>query len=358
VESLKDWHILPPSTALGPSMVSNKKGGMHFPEVTWYRRSGVFVRHWLRIQQPLVNLAPPPGKVRFVTGTCLFGKSGAVASLADGSKQSIVSTKLVLPSPIERLTVCDRLSFYEVDTACRLSSVIGGMAEVLPRSAPVYVHIPVPEYILFMLGHERGVVNDVMVEWLDAVEARGTLVAQLFRRLLARQSSHLDVTIGSPLDDVLMPFLRSAIAGGLSLSPDDIVDVIRSSHTTTGSIFDDWLSIRKDRPIDFYDLAHFGYSAGIIVGSLAPGLTIEIDNPSEGPIFRAASQVIKSSWKRGGFKYRGNLIAMYPYEQVIADFETDLEWRRTTETHSDASVIKRLVYQYSASDAIPASLTL
>lgn len=358
VETLKDWRILPSSTTLGPSMLSNIKGGMHFPEVTWRRRSGVPVRHWLRMQQPLVMQASTPGKTRFVTGTCLFGKSGAVARLADGSKQSIVSTKLVFRSPIEKLTICDRLSFYEVDTACRLSSVIGGVAEALSYPAPVYVHIPVPEYVLFMLGHQRGIVNDVMVEWLDAVEARGAVVAQLFQHLLARQSSQLDITVSSPLDAVLMPFLRSAIADGVPLSPNDLADLIHRSNTTIGRIFGDWLNTRKDPSISFYDLAHFGYSAGVVLNSLAPGLTIEIENPSEGPIFRAASRVIKSGWRRGALEYRGNLMAVYPYEQMIANFETDLEWRQTIRRHSEAHVIKNLVRQYGASNIVPSSIML
>lgn len=350
VNTLMDWKVLPSSTTIGPSMLSNRKSGTHFPEVIWQRQSGVTARHWLRIQRPVIKQPVPPCAIRFVTGTCLFGKSGAVANLADGSKQSIVSTKLLLRSPIEKLIICDELSFYEVDTACRLSSVIGGMVETLSSSVPVYVHVPVPEYVLFMLGHQQGVVNDVMKEWLDAVEARGAVVRHLFQGLLERESPQLRITLGSPLDDVLMPLLRSAVWGGGQLSITDIVETISSSRTAIGRIFADWLQARKGASVGYYDLAHFGYSAGVVINALASGLAIEVENPSEEPIFRAASRVMRSGWKRGGLEYRGNLMAIYPYEQIVANFETDLEWRRHISGHPEARMLKKLVRQYGDHD--------
>jgi hypothetical protein len=255
--------------------------------------------------------------VRFVTGICLFGKDGASAHLVDGSQRSIVSTRLSLPSPIERLSIHEHLSGYEFDTASRLSSVIGSMAERLIKPARVYVHVPVPEYVLFMLGHQRGVARGpVMKEWLEAVERRGALVAELFGSMLAREPASLLVHIGSPLTDVVMPHLHDAIASEEALSAQELVRLIAGSETPIGEAFKWWLDTRDGRDVGYYDLAHFGYVAGVVMNVLGRGLVIEVENPSEEPIFRAASRVIKRGRTLGALEWRADLMAVYPSERA------------------------------------------
>src|SRR5664279_1653838 len=100
IETMKTWRVLPASAATGWTVLSNRRSGAHFTEVTWTRALGDSSRHWMRVRPPVVRQETIPTSIRFVTGTCLFGRSDAVALLADGSRRSLVSARLPLASPI------------------------------------------------------------------------------------------------------------------------------------------------------------------------------------------------------------------------------------------------------------------
>jgi len=313
VESMKTWGALPQSAVLGTSMLTDMKSGVHFPEVTWRRDSNVCIRHWLRMSPPLKEQDEPPAMIRFVTGTCLFGRGGAVANLTDGSRRSLDSIRMSLSSPINKLSIRRELSLYELDTACRLSSVIRDMAQASTQPAVVYVHVPRPEYVLVMLGHQRGARSgSVMRAWLDAVEHRGMLVGDLFHALIAVGSAFIKV--GSPFDAILMPYLREALTHDRTPSVHELIDVILSSHTAVGELLTFWLAARDGtHDIDYYDLAYFGYVAGVAINLADTALTIEVDNPSEQPIFQAVSRTLRHA--ETGI-WRGNVMAVYPCEHA------------------------------------------
>ena len=315
ITNMKMWGLLPSSAEIGPYLLRDKKSGVFFPEVTWRDNKGAGIRHWLRIRPPLRQQNIQPANIQFVTGTCLFGRSGATMNLANGSRRPLVSNRLSLPSPVRSLSICNDLSFYELDTVCRLSSVIGNMAEQYTQPTRVYVHIPQPEYVLVMFGHRRGARGkSVMREWLKAVERRGSRVGALFNQLLAT-SSTTQVAIGSPLDASLMPFLRDCIEQDITPSPDELMEIISHSNGMIGDLLSLWLAVRKDnRAIDYYDLAHFGYVAGVALNLADQALTIEVDNPSEEPIFRALSRVHRHPDMQA-LEWPGNAMAIYPYAE-------------------------------------------
>jgi hypothetical protein len=326
IANMKTWHVLPSSAELGSSVLRDNKSGVFFPEVTWRGDDGSAVRHWLRIRPPLHRQETPPASIRFVTGSCLFGRSGATMNLADGSRRPLVSNRLSLSSPIKGISIRDGFSLYELDTAYRLSSVIGSMAQQCSHATRIYVHIPRPEYILVMFGHRRGVRGEsVMMDWMEAVEQRGARVGELFKTLLATWSTSR-VDVGSPLDAILMPYLRDAVAQGKTPSPHELMEVIHASDTAVSGLLSEWLAARKDsRNVDYYDLAHFGYVAGVAVNLVDRSLTVEVDNPFEEPIFRALSRVIR----RAGEHLRvwpGNVMAMYPYGAAASPQRESTEW--------------------------------
>jgi hypothetical protein len=348
IETMKTWRILPASAATGLTVLSNRRSGAHFTEVAWTRPSGDSSQHWIRVRPPVMRQENVPTSIRFVTGTCLFGRSDAVALLADGSRRSLVSARLPLASPIERLAIRDELSTYEADTACRLSTVIGSMAESLRQNGRAYVHIPVPEYVLFMLGQQRGPSNGaVMREWLEAVERRGVIVAELFGRLLAAGSPMLKVELGSPLDDAVMPYLREAIRADRLPTVRDLIELIRSSSTVVGEALDYWLTTRGRTEIGYHDLSQFGYLAGVLVQLHGHrGLVVEVENPSEEPIFRTASRIVRRMRNAKLNAWSGNLMAVYPHEQTIEPCEGVLDWH--TEATGDLSeeLFRHIMRQY------------
>jgi hypothetical protein len=345
IDEMKAWRVLPHSAHLGASILRDKKSGVHFPEVTWKSERGDAVRHWLRLRRPLKEITTPPAGIRFVTGTCLFGRS-AVMHLEDGSQRPLVSTKQQLPAPIAHLTVLEDFSLYELDTACRLSSVIRDMAG--DSSKPhIYLHIPRPEYILVMMGHQRGKSGGrIMSDWLAAVGRRSQRVSELFEACLTMQSG-ANIDIGSPLDNILLPYLHEAIEHDKSPSPHELADLIHHSNTEVAELFKQWLSVCKGNSddLDYYDLAQFGYVAGVAVNLAEGMLTIEVDNPSEEPIFKAASRVVRRCSERAS-GWRGNAMAVYPYEQMASWREGPADWGRVTRTAVDGDAVKAIMSQY------------
>jgi hypothetical protein len=286
-----------------------------------------------------------------VTGTCLFGQSSAVAFLADGSRHSIVSSRRHWPSPIERLAIRDAVSLYEVDTAYRLSSVIRSMAEGRGHRVHVYIHIPVPEYVLFMLGRQRGRAHGaVMREWLAAVDRRGAEVGRLFQGVLKPEETQLQVAVGSPLDDVLMPVLREAIAAGNAPTVREIMGLIRGYGSPISEALDHWLATRAGTKIGYDELAQFGYVAGILTQMHGDGdLTIEVENPAEEPIFRAAARVVRRARERDLDAWNGNLMAVYPHEQTVELREGALDWCADGVSSLSGDMVKRVMRQYDRS---------
>jgi hypothetical protein len=345
IEQLKSWDVLRAAACLGSSILRDKKSGVYFPEVTWESAHGTPVRHWLRLRKPLRGLDKPPSAVRFVTGTCLFGRS-AVAHLADGSQRPLVSTRQLLPSPITKLSFCNDLSLYELDTAYRLGGVISDMIGECRPARCVYLHIPRPEYVLVMLGHQRGHGSgEVMKEWLAAVDRRSKRMGQLFKLLLETRSE-VQVDVGSPLDNVMMPYLREAVTAGRTPSPRELADVIHHSHTDVGELFKHWLASRtEDGNVDYYGLAQFSYVAGVVLNMDDDALTIEVDNPSEEPIFKAVSQVIRRTDKQAR-SWKGNVMAVYPYEQMASWHERSVDWRRVTKNAVEGDVVGAIMAQY------------
>lgn len=312
LERMKTWGIMPESATVGSTVMRNAKSGVFFPEVTWRDQADKNRRTWLRVRPPLYPQDKAPASIQFVTGTCLFGRMGATMNLADGSRWPLVSNRLSLPSPIESISIRDELSFYELDTACRLSSVIRALTAPCTLPSGIFVHIPRPEYILVMFGHRR-VTSDKwgMKGWLEAVERRGAQVGKFFTSLLARSHSGR-LNIGSPLDAVLLPYLRDAISRDETPTPPEIVKVISASGGLLAELFAHWLKARgASREPDYYDLAHFGYVAGVAVNLVDSSLAVEVDNPSEEPIFRALSQILRA-YK--GADWGGNVMAIYPSE--------------------------------------------
>lgn len=346
IEEMRKLRVLPATAHLGTSILRCKKSGVHFPEVTWQREQGFAVRHWMRLCRPLKTLEPGPEAIQFVTGTCLFGRS-AMMHLADGSQRPLVSTRQSLPAPICRLTFYDDLSLYEIDTACRLSSVIGDMVGECTLTRRVFLHVPRPEYLLVMLGHQRGSCSeDIMSHWLSAVDHRSERVSELFRTLLAMRSA-VQVQVGSPLDEVLMPLLRETIACGQVPSPNELAEVIRCGGTEIGELFDLWLSARKGGAnFDYYDLAHFGYVAGVAVNLVKDTLTVEVDNPSEEPIFKSLARVVRRTEDKV-LALKGNAMAVYPYEQMAGWDNGPVDWRPVRKTAVDSGdAVDAIMAQY------------
>jgi hypothetical protein len=343
---------LPASARTGWTVLSNQRSGAHFIEVQWTRGLGHVSRHWMRVQPPVMPQKDVPTSIRFVTGTCLFGRSDAVAFLADGSRSSLVSARLPLKSPIERLAIRDELSPYEADTACRLSTVISSMAESLENRRSVYVHIPVPEYVLFMLGQQRGPSSGrVMREWLEAVEHRGAIVGHLFHTLLSAESPALEVDVGSPLDDIVMPYLREAISRDRLPSVHDVIELVRSSETPVGDALGYWLANRGGSEVGYHDLSQFGYVAGVLVQLQSDGgLVVEVENPSEEPIFRTASRLIKRAHDATLQDWTGNLMAVYPHEQTIEPCEGVLDWYAEAKGDLSDELFEHIMRQYGVVD--------
>lgn len=265
--------------------------------------------------------------------------------LANGSQLPLVSTRQMLPAPIKRLEVHDDLSLYELDTACRLSSVIRDMIDGSASGTYVYLHIPKPEYLLVMFGHQRGLSGGrVMKEWLTAVDHRAARIDELFKAFLTPAT--VDIRAGSPLDDSLMPYLRETIRCGYTPKPHELADVIRHSNAKIADVFEHWLRARGDKvEFDYYDLAQFGYLAGVIANLTQDSLVIEVDNPSEEPIFKAVSRVMRRAEKDGSI-WSGNVMAAYPYEQMASWHGAPTDWRPVTKGAVNGDAVQAIMSQY------------
>lgn len=210
----------------------------------------------------------------------------------------------------------------------------------------VYLHIPRPEYVLVMMGHQRGNGSgEVMKEWLAAVDRRSSRVGSLFKLLLEARSE-VRVDVGSPFNNVMMPYLREAVALGRTPSPRELVDVIHQSPTRIGELFRHWSAVRgADEHLDYYGLAQFSYAAGVVLNMADDALTVEVDNPSEEPIFKTVSQVIRRTDEPARF-WKGNVMAVYPYEQMASWHERPVDWRRVTRDSVEGDVEKTIRAQY------------
>ncbi len=183
-----------------------------------------------------------------------------------------------------------------------------------------------------------------MSEWLAAVERRSQRVSALFEACLAQPG--VNIVAGSPLDGLLLPYLREAIEGGESPLPSELVDLIRCSDTEVGEMFKQWLAVCKGNSnLDYYDLAQFGYVAGVAVNLAEDMLTIEVDNPAEEPIFKSVSRIVQRTSGQG-LGWQGNAMAVYPYEQMASWREGPADWRRVTRTAVDGDAVKAIMSQY------------
>jgi len=347
LQATKSWGIFPGSSQAGSSILTNRRSGAHYVEVNWSDADNRCSRHWMRLRSPVRLQGHQPSSVRFVTGTCLFGRSDAIALLEDKSRCSLVSARMPLASPVERLAIRGELSAYEVDTACRLSTVINAMSASIEQT-DIYVHVPVAEYVLFMLGQKQGPSsNAVIKEWLSAVEHRGALVERLFSAFLADPRPAVKLNIGSPIGDIVMPYLREAILLDESPSIDDVIDLVVSSGTAVGEAMKHWMSCRGDTSVGYYDLAQFGYLASVLVQLHGhDGLVVEVENPSEEPIFRAVSRMLKRDSK--STRWTGNLMAVYPHEQTIEPCEGVLDWHADAKGCLSKELFEHIVQQYRA----------
>lgn len=344
IGQMKEWGALPAAAGLGSSVLRDKKSGVFFPEIAWESKRGATVRHWLRLCKPMKAVDRPPSAIRLVTGTCLFGGS-AMVHFADGSQRPLVSTRQLFPSRIVDLTISEDLSLYELDTACRLGGLIGDMIGGYGSATKVYLHIPRPEYVLVMMGHQRGGGgDDVMKDWLTAVDQRSARVGRLFKAILGVQKVH--ASVGSPLDKIIMPYLRDAVMAGETPTPAELADIIRNTRSSVGNLFKHWLGSRKNESdVDYYDLAQFSYVAGVMLNMSSNALTIEVDNPSEEPIFKAVSRVTRQAGRLGA-PWDGNAMAIYPYEQMANWHEGSTDWRRVTGTAIEGDIVGAMLAQY------------
>jgi hypothetical protein len=185
-----------------------------------------------------------------------------------------------------------------------------------------------------------------MQEWLEAVQQRGAVVAKLFEDLLAREPSSLLVEVGSPLDDIIMPYLRHAIASGTRPPVVELVRMIRGSRCPAADALECWLAMRPNSDVTYDDLAQFGYAAGLLLEAHEHGMTIEVDNPSEEPIFRAASRVIRRTRGEQLPVWKANVMAVYPHEQTVEAREGVLDWRATGKSRRSGPMMRRVMRQY------------
>lgn len=356
VETMKAWGVMPMSAKVGQGALFNTRSGARFAEMNWATASGTKARHWIRLKIPAGTLWSAPSRVAFVTGTCLFGRSDAIAWLADGQRHPLVSGGAPLPSSIRRLDVRRGLSPYELDTACRLSAVIGNLASYKIREASVYVHVPVPEYVLSLFGRHGDPLDPAVVrQWISAVRERGAEVARLFEKRLLSEQRELDVTIGSPLD-MLLPYLCEMSEQGVRPEIPDMLALIRASSPVMEECLEWWLSDHGETTIEVDQLAHFGYCAGVLAEAAGgpEKLTIEVENPSEERIFRVVTRIAKRARKHGSTQWTGNMIALYPHEQTVEASEGVLDFEASRGLLDYAhdrptGLLKDLMRQYGCS---------
>jgi hypothetical protein len=143
-----------------------------------------------------------------------------------------------------------------------------------------------------------------------------------------------------------MPHLRDAVALDRTPSVHELSELISGSHTVVSELFDHWLAARKgNQDLDYYDLAHFGYVAGVAINLRKKTLTIEVDNPSEEPIFRAMSRVLRRARAQNSLT-TGNVMAIYPYQQTVGLHYGFSNWQAPSPDVPVNEVVSSIMSQY------------
>lgn len=200
-----------------------QKIGARFPIQTTGKAIGYIGREFVEISNNinscLVSLSSvgesairPGQSVQLISGTCLFGATGL-----KGLDQNKFESNLADPlahdpvTPIAELSQMPTMHPSEAESALRLTQAI---AILTGTAAPAEVkdrlnfHLPIPEYLLYLLDlkDKEVLTPELAMAGAELVMARARTVVGLF---VKRLPPTLEVNITSPLNSIIKPLLEA-----------------------------------------------------------------------------------------------------------------------------------------------------
>jgi hypothetical protein len=266
--------------------------------------------------------------VDIVTGCCLFSASTLRVTDLLGAAVGILRPETpAITVPVSEIASSSRLSFYELESACRLPRVTAEMAAIVPRELPVSVTIDVPrvQYYLYLLDafNRKLVTPALMLRWFELVDERSRVVEEILRQRLACELSTLEHDRLVPVRraanmDHLEPAVRDSVHSGSPLEVDRMCGLLAADDPAWRSV------LRAVRPASYRDLINLSYvieqlrGGGLEHHDPEPRLGIAVDNFVESRIFEAARAVAARIPERG----RGSLLGVYPLERGFSSDAT------------------------------------
>lgn len=297
-------------------------------------------------------------RLTIYTGSCLFGRQALQITLADGAPLADWIHPSEVSSTIAEITVNEKLSLYELDTADRLIPLTAQVAaaNVGTRDVEIVNVHPRAHYYCGLIDLlAQGLLTvEQFDRWCDTVDRRFRMLTVYWTHRIERElAQHVSVPVKVLFTSGLEPIAGLLRAAGRRVPPmTQLLDRL-AQHDPM------WTIVARDGgPRSYAELANVAYA----VSMLGDGdrrftdpfhLTVSVDDVMERKILRRASQLAKA-WSPTGDKQfaglysRGHIILGEPkpwhgvYYASIAPELVDSAGIRYRQTELRSSLVNRL----------------
>ncbi len=277
----------------------------------------------------------PEKNIRFIGGTCIGGSTTATGFDSKSHQYFLLESDMPnkLNSSIHELKLDACLSVYEVDTIKKLTGLIDAISSSNNTNKSVVFHIPIPEYLLYILQYyQKGVLSkDQSYELASFIQQRGLGLSKIISTRLQHITNEGEIQLTSPLNFLL----DENIFAFTSASFKDIITFL-SKNLLWNYV------IQSTKPQTWNDLANCSYQVFYLqqaqITSQKANL-IGIENPEEMSILLAAKKTAAT------FNLPLSILCLYPHSFVVT---TVGEPRRLYRHQSDKLItdLVKTVHEY------------
>jgi hypothetical protein len=263
--------------------------------------------------------------VHYVIGSCLFSQQ-ALRLIGDDERlvHVLMPNDAPIAAPVRRIEARPDLTLYELETAARVSRVVGELVALLPPGMPSRITIDVPrlQYYCYLLdAFDRGFVSsELLAEWFELVNARAAQVTQLLERELAATGRVAKLAVGHAANlNAVEPAITSSTSAGKPPSARELARVLAERDTC-------WRLVLASTAVASYrDLNRLSYAvellrAGMRTEACRP-LGVQVDSFGERRILEGARALAsRIHYLAPGCDM--SLLGLYALERIFTSRET------------------------------------
>jgi hypothetical protein len=274
-----------------------------------------------QLSQTRLNVGFDLDQLPFITsGPCLFSAEATKGISRSGKEFTLTdpyaSHEINLDEPIVNLKIDERLQPYEAEAILRLTQSI---ASIHGGRANVCLDLPRVAYKLYLLDFFlKGIIGqDLFKQWLEIVDSRTTLLANLIQRRLPPTMSVNIIEPLAPINDLVHQLADGhSDKGGL---------LLQRMQNTLSENDPMWSNVLGQNPAQrFVDLGYLGYAVTHLMAARAAGpnsALVVIESPEETKIMDATFQALKGGCLN---QPHAPIIGLYPHSDVIITNEESM----------------------------------